>query len=47
LDALLNWMLGNCRVFGLDIQIWMLAFAGIFIIYGATHLLLHSRKQRL
>jgi hypothetical protein len=40
-------MLGNCRVFGLDIQIWMLAFAGIFIIYGATHLLLHSRNQRL
>jgi ABC-type multidrug transport system permease subunit len=47
LDALLNWMLGNWHVFGVDIQIWMLAFAAIFLVYGAAHLLLQSRKQRL
>jgi hypothetical protein len=40
-------MLGNSHVFGLDIQNWMLAFLGIFIVYGAGHVLLQSRKQRL
>jgi len=45
LDALLQWMLGSCHLFGLDIQIWMLAFAGIFILYGAAHLFLEGRRQ--
>jgi hypothetical protein len=45
LDALLKWMLGSWHVLGIDIQIWMLAFAGIFLVYGAAHLYLEGRRQ--
>jgi hypothetical protein len=45
LDALLQWMLGSWHVLGIDIQIWMLAFAGIFLVYGAAHLYLEGRRQ--
>jgi hypothetical protein len=47
LDELLKWMLRSCHVFGFDIQIWMLAFAAIFVLYGAAHIFLQSRRQRL
>ena len=42
---MLHWLVGSCRVFGLDGQNWMLVIAGVFAAYLAGLVLLR-RYQR-
>ena len=44
---MLHWLVGSCRVFGLDWQNWMLVFAGVFAVYlAALALVSHWRRHR-
>jgi hypothetical protein len=42
---MLNWLVGNCDLFGLPGQNWMLLVGGGLLIYGATLALVRWRRQ--
>jgi LPXTG-motif cell wall-anchored protein len=43
---MLHWLVGSCRVLGLDGQNWMLVIAGALGVYAAALLLIRRRRQR-
>ncbi len=40
-----HWLTGDCRVFGLDGQNWMLVIAGALAAYGAALAVLRRRRR--
>jgi hypothetical protein len=44
--TMLHWLVGSCRVLGLNAQNWMLVIAGAFVVYfAALALLRHHRTH--
>ena len=41
---MLRWLVGNCDVFGLAAQNWMLVFAVALLLYVVTVLVLRRRR---
>jgi hypothetical protein len=44
LQAMLNWLTGNCEFFGLHAQNWMFVIAGGLLLYIAA-LVISRRRQ--
>ncbi len=42
---MLHWLTGNCRVFGLNGQNWMLVIAGALVVYFVVLALLRRRHR--
>jgi type IV secretory pathway TrbD component len=40
-----EWLVAECRVFGLVAQNWMLLVVGAFIAYAVAHALLRMRSR--
>lgn len=45
-DAALNWLTGNCHLFGLTGQNWMLVVGGVFLIYIVAVAIARRRQMR-
>lgn len=43
---MLHWLVGSCRVLGLDAQNWMLVIAGALAVYLATLVLIRRWRRR-
>jgi hypothetical protein len=41
--ALLNWLVADVSLLGLQAQNWMLVFAAVFVLYGCIYLLRRKR----
>ncbi len=44
---MLDWMIGNCDLFGLPCQHWMLVFGAGLALYLAVALIAQARWQNL
>lgn len=44
---MLHWLVGSCRVLGLNGQNWMLVIAGALAVYCAVLLIIRRRRQRV
>lgn len=42
---MLHWLVGSCRVFGLDGQNWMLVIAGALVAYVAALALIRRHRR--
>lgn len=42
---MLHWLVGSCRVLGLDGQNWMLVIAGAFVVYLAALAIVRHRRH--
>ena len=42
---MLHWLVGSCRMLGLDGQNWMLVIAGAFAVYLAVYFGLSALKR--
>ena len=39
----MQWLVGNCEVFGFGVQNWMLVVAGVFALYVLALVLMRRR----
>jgi hypothetical protein len=44
---MLDWMLGNCNLFGLPCQNWMLVFGAAFAVYLAVALIVQAHQHKV
>jgi hypothetical protein len=42
--AMLDWLTGNCQLFGLEVQNWMLVIGGGLLAYIATLVIARGRR---
>jgi hypothetical protein len=45
--AMLDWLTGNCQLFGLEAQNWMLVIGGGLLLYIATLVIARQRQARM
>ena len=44
---MLDWLTGNCQLFGLEVQNWMLVIGGGLLAYIATLVIARGRRPRV
>lgn len=44
---MLDWLTGNCQLFGLEAQNWMLVIGGGLLLYIATLVIARQRQARM